>query len=87
MGLLTEEDVLGIADGLPDDTSGLIMLFEHRWAVDIKDAMASAGGFLVAREVIPPEVVEEVSAELDEARQAPEQVGGGPGKGEKESQQ
>ncbi len=66
-GLLTEEDVLNIADGLPDNTSGLIMLFEHRWAVDIKDAMASAGGFLVTREVIPPEVVEEVSAEIDRA--------------------
>jgi len=66
-GLLTEDDVLGIAESLPDNTSGLIMLFEHRWAVDIKDAMAAAGGFLVAREVIPPEVVEEVSAELDEA--------------------
>ena len=66
-GLLTEDDVLSIAESLPDNTSGLIMLFEHRWAVDIKDAMAAAGGFLVAREVIPPEVVEEVSAELDEA--------------------
>ena len=43
------------------------MLFEHRWAVDIKNAMAAAGGFLVAREVIAPEVVEEVSAELDKA--------------------
>jgi hypothetical protein len=43
----------------------LILLFEHRWAVDVKDALQNAGGFLVARTVIPPEVVEEVSQELE----------------------
>ena len=36
--------------------------------------MADAGGFLVARSVIPPEVVEEVSAELDEAAAATAQI-------------
>ena len=43
----------------------LAILFEHRWAEDVKDAIANAGGFLVARAVIPPEVLEEVSAELE----------------------
>ena len=65
MGLFTEEDLQDIAEALPEGTSGLILLFEHRWAVEIKKAMAAAGGFLVSRTVIPPEVVEEVSAELD----------------------
>ena len=65
MGLFTPEDLMEIAETLPAGASGLILLFEHRWAVAIKEAMADAGGFLVARTVIPPEVVEEVSAELD----------------------
>jgi hypothetical protein len=65
MGLFTPEDVAEIAESLPANPSGLILLFEHRWAVEIKKAMEHAGGFLVARTVIPPEVVEEVSRELD----------------------
>ncbi len=65
MGLLTPEDLEQVAEELPVDTAGLVMLFEHQWAVGIKDAMAAAGGFLITREVVPPEVLEEVQAELD----------------------
>ena len=65
MALFTPEDLAMIAETLPPDTAGLALLFEHRWAVDIKGAMAAAGGFLVDRVVIPPEVLEEVSAELE----------------------
>lgn len=70
MALFTPEDLETIADSLPPDTSGLALLFEHRWAEDIKDAMAAAGGFLVTRTVVPPEVLEEVSAELEAAAQS-----------------
>ena len=65
IGLLTPEDVVEIAETIPANTSGLILLFEHRWAVNIKKAMEAAGGFLVSRTVIPPEIVEEVSQELE----------------------
>ncbi len=65
MGLFTAEDVSDVAQSMPPGTSGLILLFEHRWAVDIKDALGRAGGFLVSRTVIPPEIVEEVAAELE----------------------
>ena len=65
MALFTPEDLAMIAETLPPDTAGLALLFEHRWAEDLKDAMAAAGGFLVDRVVIPPEVLEEVSAELE----------------------
>jgi hypothetical protein len=67
MGLLTEEDITKIADGLGPDTSALVIMFEHRWAVHIKDAIASAGGFLVARETIRPEALEMLNAEIDAA--------------------
>lgn len=66
-GLFTPEDLAEIVDSLPLDTSGLVMLFEHRWAEDLKDAIGAAGGFLVKRVVIPPEVLQEVSAELEAA--------------------
>jgi hypothetical protein len=67
MALFTPEDLAAIADSLPLNTAGLALLFEHRWAEDIKVAMAAAGGFLVSRTVIPPEVLEEVSAEIEAA--------------------
>ena len=67
MALLTPEDLEQVAADLPADTAGMVMLFEHRWAEGIKDAMEAAGGFLINRAVVPPEVLEEVQAELDAA--------------------
>jgi uncharacterized membrane protein len=66
MALFTEEDLESIADSLAPGTAALALLFEHRWAEDIKAAIQSRGGVLVARAVIPPEVLEEVQAELDD---------------------
>ncbi len=63
--LFTTEDLKNLAETMPEGTAGLALLFEHRWSEDIKDAMAAHGGFLVARTVIQPEVLEELSAELD----------------------
>jgi hypothetical protein len=65
MGLFTQEDIEQVAATMPPGTSGLIVMFEHRWAVGLKEALQNAGGFLVARTVVPPEIVEEVAAELD----------------------
>jgi Family of unknown function (DUF6325) len=65
MALLTPEDVEQVASELPADTSSMVLLFEHRWAEHVKEAMAAAGGFLVGRTVIPPEVVEALSDELE----------------------
>ncbi len=65
MGLMTPEDIASIGESLPDNTSALILLFEHRWAVKIKEAVDAAGGFLVSRDTISPEILELVNAELD----------------------
>lgn len=65
MGLMTPEDIASIGESLPDNTSALILLFEHRWAVKIKEAVDAAGGFLVSRDTIAPEILELVNAELD----------------------
>ncbi len=67
MGLLTPEDIDKLATGLPTNTSALILLFEHHWAVGIKEAIAGAGGFLISRDTIPPEALEMVNAELEAA--------------------
>ena len=64
-GLLTEEDMDKIADKLEPNTAALVIMFEHRWAVRIKQAIGQAGGFLIEREVIRPEALEMLNAELD----------------------
>ena len=67
MGLLTPEEIAAIAETLPADTSALIILFEHRWAERLKDAMADAGGFLISREYIVPEALAALNDELEAA--------------------
>jgi hypothetical protein len=64
-GLLTPEDVDHLAGTLPSDTSALVLLFEHRWAVRVKRAIMDAGGFLVTRATIAPEALEMLNAELE----------------------
>jgi uncharacterized membrane protein len=66
-GLLTEEDIDKIAADLEPNTSALVIMFEHRWAVKLKKAIIGAGGFLVARETIVPEALEMLEAELEAA--------------------
>jgi uncharacterized membrane protein len=65
MGLLTAEDVATLAMAIEPGTSAMMIMFEHRWAEHLKDAIKDAGGFLVARETIPPEIVAAISAEIE----------------------
>ena len=71
MGLFTEEDLESIVATMPPETSALVLLFEHHWAVNIKDAINAAGGFLIGRAVIPPEVLAELSDELESRAKTP----------------
>jgi hypothetical protein len=64
LALLTPEDIETVADTLPDNTAALVVLFEHHWAVEIKDALAAKGAFVVGRATIPPEILEELTEEL-----------------------
>ncbi len=65
LALFTPEDIEQIVVAIPENTSALVLLFEHHWAVDVKVAMEAAGGFLVSRTVIQPEVLEELADELE----------------------
>ena len=65
MGLLTPEDLTLLAAEMPQNSAALVLLFEHRWAEDIKDAIGRAGGFLVSRDYIVPEALALLNAELE----------------------
>jgi hypothetical protein len=42
---LAEEDLVDVLAEIPNDTAVAIALLEHRWAIPLREAIMSAGGF------------------------------------------
>ena len=61
-GLISEEDVEDLADALEPNSSAALLLFEHVWATQFRDALVNSGGQLLARIPITQEALAEVSA-------------------------
>jgi hypothetical protein len=57
-GLISDEDVLDVAQTLENNTFAAILLFEHTWATVFRDAVLKANGQLLLSERIPHSVVE-----------------------------
>jgi uncharacterized protein DUF6325 len=64
--LLSEEDLLGIADELEADSSALVIVWENRWAARLAAAVRASHGRLISQERIPRETVLRAIAALDE---------------------
>ena len=58
-GIIQVEDVEAIAEGLEENTTTALLLFENLWAIKFKEAVLRANGRLLIQERIPHEVVEE----------------------------
>ena len=74
-GVLDEEQAWDVVEEIPEDSAGLLVLLEHRWAIPLRDAIARAGGFRLASEFISPldlVAIGLVSAEEAEALEAAE---------------
>jgi uncharacterized membrane protein len=63
-GVLNDEDLELAAEGLEPDSSAALIVWEHRWAARVAQAIRDAGGRIVAGERIPDEVVEQALADL-----------------------
>ena len=57
-GMLSDEDVLAIADDLSLDSSALLILFEDLWALEFGQAVVASGGELVAGGRIPRSLID-----------------------------
>jgi uncharacterized membrane protein len=74
-GVFDDDEVWYAVDAIPPNTAAAIALFEHRWAIPFRDAIARAGGFVLADEWIHPKdlvavglmAAEEAEAEKAEA--------------------
>lgn len=62
--LISDEDVDQLAAGLEPNSSAAILVFEHTWAKNLRDAVVGSGGLLAANFRVPGLVVEELLAEL-----------------------
>jgi hypothetical protein len=62
-----ETDILDVAENLAPDSAALILLFEHTWALGLKEAVVDAGGYMVAEGLLTPEALVGVGAMLEEA--------------------
>jgi hypothetical protein len=61
---VTPADIERIGDDLAPGTGALVMLVEHRWAAGLRDAVADAGGRMVAQGFLTPDGVLMLGAEL-----------------------
>jgi uncharacterized membrane protein len=62
---LTAGDVQEIADGLmPGDAAALLMI-EHTWAIDFRNAVADAGGMMLSQGFLTPGTLMLIGAELE----------------------
>ncbi|MFP5380375.1 MAG: DUF6325 family protein [Vicinamibacteria bacterium] len=59
-GLLSDEDVAELAEGLPVGAAAAMLCFEHTWVKPLRDAVAAAGGELLDTVRIPGAVAQEV---------------------------
>ena len=62
-GLLTREDIELAANDIPPNSSAAFILFEHTWAIGLRDTIRRAGGSVVTHERVDPHVVEMVDEE------------------------
>ncbi|HYJ54554.1 MAG TPA: hypothetical protein VEX40_03335 [Mycobacterium sp.] len=52
--IYTDEDAWDVLEEIPNGTAAALVLLEHRWAIPLRDAIASAGGFRISDGFISP---------------------------------
>ncbi len=64
---ITKEDIMEITEAIPEDTAAAVLIIEHLWAKELKQALRDAGGVLISQGMITPELLILVGEELAEA--------------------
>ena len=71
---MTLDDIQSVADELPPGGAAAILLIEHRWATEFRDAVAEAGGEMMAQGFLTPKTLLLVGAELEAQAEALEAI-------------
>src|SRR5205809_5172808 len=68
--MFSDEEAWDVLEEIPNDSAAALILIEHHWAVPLRDAIASAGGFRISDGFISPfDLVEIGLVTGEEARQ------------------
>jgi hypothetical protein len=62
--LFTNDDLEIAARKLPNGSAAMLILWENLWTANLRQAIVDAGGYLVERAQIAPEVIEQFKQEL-----------------------
>jgi hypothetical protein len=73
MGLLAPEDIEQVAADIPNNSAAGLLLFEHTWAIGLRDAVKNAGGVAIAGGLVAPDVLQALEEDLEAAQQSAEQ--------------
>jgi len=63
-----------LADQVPAGGSAMLALFEHTWAVGLKEAILNAGGEAVVHEFLDPQALELGGTKLEDALAAAQAI-------------
>jgi hypothetical protein len=70
MGLLADEDIQQLAADIPNDSAAGLLLFEHTWAIGLKEAIKNAGAVAITGGFVSPDALEELETDLETAKQS-----------------
>ena len=65
MSLLTDEDIQQVAADIPNNSAAGLLLFEHTWAIGLKEAIKNAGAAAITGGLVPPDVLQELEKDLE----------------------
>jgi hypothetical protein len=65
MGLLADEDIQQVAADIPNKSAAGLLLFEHTWAIGLKEAIKNAGAVAVTGGFVSSEALEELEKDLE----------------------
>lgn len=73
---LSGADIQSIAYDVPPGTTALMVLIEHLWAIELKDAVQQAGGIVLAQGMVRPEEIVAYGASFADAAAIPSNTTG-----------
>ena len=65
MGLLADEDIQQVAADIPNNSAAGLVLFEHTWAIGLKEAIKNAGAVAVTGGFVSHDALEELEKDLE----------------------
>jgi len=69
MSLLSDEDIQQVAADIPNKSAAGLLLFEHTWAIGLKEAIKNAGAVAVTGGFVSHDALEELEKDLEAEKQ------------------